>query len=214
MRRAALLFVLGMLGLAGCGEADPSAPDVEATTQGMYTPIRREVPMFGEDAARRFSAAERAADDASEIARRKRENARFGGCACADQRCAMLCLLEQELDDELGDAQARPVECLACGRETGFLPRPELRVEVIGEKTIRLSWDPIEGAASYAVHGMRWPDSGHQETDGARSYVWETEGEALVLTLETGSYSFSLVAWGGPPERIRSRPSLPVDVDI
>ncbi|MCB9547589.1 MAG: hypothetical protein H6706_17315 [Myxococcales bacterium] len=216
MHRHALLCLLGVigLGLGGCADEaqDPQGPAVDQAQQAIYAPIRRAVPTFG-DAVDRFSAAERASsEEANEIARRKREHARFADCACVDQRCAMLCLLEEELAEPIGEPHARPVECLACGRETGFLPRPELRLEVVGEKTVRLSWDAVDGADKYAVHAMRWPDSDQDGTAGARSLVWETEATELQLTLETGSYTFSLVAWG--PERLRSQPSLPIDVDL
>lgn len=146
---------------------------------------------------------------AREIARQKLDQAANACGRCGEGECVLQCLVE---DDLLG-FDGEP-ECLACGRETGFLPRPILNLEQLGEKTIELSWDPVAGASRYTVYGMEWAATGPSGA-GMISHVWQTAETRLRLTLEEGSsYRFQLVAWDdGTPKR-RSQPSDPVHVDL
>ncbi len=154
------------------------------------------------------------ADDAArEIAREKLDRAADPCGRCADRACAFQCLFEDDLALPLAEGEV-VAECLVCGRETGFLPRPILHLERLGEKTIELRWDAVDGATHYSIYGLQWADT---EPTGAAvgSYVWQTEATRLQLTLEEGSsYSFQLVAWSDGEVKQRSQPSEPVHVDL
>jgi hypothetical protein len=128
----------------------------------------------------------------------------FGRCG-DDATCRLACLDGLPIEGRGDD------DCLECGRETGFLPRPELWVENIFEgKAVELRWSRIEDADRYVIYGIQWPYlPGGQPV----SMSWATEGVSLRAELEPGFvYVFYVVAMSG--DDVRSKPSSPVTVRL
>jgi|JI10StandDraft_1071094.scaffolds.fasta_scaffold72390_2 hypothetical protein len=150
---------------------------------------------------------------AREIARDKLDRAADQCAQCADRACELQCLFEEDVEFDLGEGEVI-ANCIVCGRETGFLPRPTLHLALVGEKTIELSWEAVDGATHYSVYGLQW--SGTEPTGAAvASFIWQTQNTRIVQTLEEGSsYRFHLVAWSDGEVKQRSQPSLPVSVDL
>ena len=136
---------------------------------------------------------------------------RPGGDRCEqrcgdDAGCAILCL-QGEMDDR-AEGDPRGEDCLVCGRETGFLPKPRLRVGDEDASGVWLEWDVVPGATEYVLHGLRWTEEGPQG-----SLEYRTRETKLYVPLEADFfYSFYVVAWDTAGKR-RSPPSAPVRVD-
>jgi hypothetical protein len=108
-------------------------------------------------------------------------------------------------------AEERP-DCIICGRETGFLGRPELVAEVGPDKVVRLGWSAIEGADFYTVTGT---SSGYDDmVVSTMTRQWRTVANHLTLVLpEDRRYRFTVMAWRGEP-KARSAPSNTAHLDL
>ena len=154
----------------------------------------------------------RAQATAAEIAQSKIERAHDACGPCRTRACRMLCILGEDYERAPQRPQSDDDDCLMCGRETGFLPRPLLRHEVIDVDTIVFRWDPVEGAERYVLTGVRWQNP--ETMTSAESWEWRTNEHTQTVTLEPGNgYTFSLTAWSADDEQ-RSLPSVPVDLDL
>lgn len=201
-RVASGLVLLSALAFAGCA---PEAEPVTAAEQGL------EQPAVPADSVRilRFDARENAV--AAEIAQAKIERAQDVCGPCRSRACRMLCILGEDFERAAERPDGDGDDCLMCGRETGFLPRPDLRVEVLDGGVVRFDWDHVDGATEYQLVGVRWDAAA--VTSSAESLEWRTDDLNLSVTLDLEArYTFSLTAWGD--EARRSLPSQPVDVDL
>ncbi len=124
----------------------------------------------------------------------------FGRCG-DDATCRLTCL----------DGLPTEEDCLECGRETGFLPRPELWLEnVFAGKAVELRWTRVEHARRYVVYGIQWPYGPGSEPV---SMSWATGGVSLRAELAPGFiYVFYVVAISA--DDVRSKPSRPVTVRL
>ena len=204
------LLLLPMLALiAGCGAMDGDA--VESSSATLERPPAEQVP--GD--LRKIVEVERdarAQATAAEIAQSKIERAHDACGPCRTRACRMLCILGEDYERAPQRPQSDDDDCLMCGRETGFLPRPLLRHEVLDADTVVFRWDPVEGAERYVLTGVRWQDPAIMTS--AESWEWRTNEHTQTVTLEPDNgYTFSLVAYSGDDEQ-RSLPSVPVDIDL
>lgn len=103
-------------------------------------------------------------------------------------------------------------DCIICGRETGFLGRPELSVEVGPDKVVRLTWSAVDGADFYTVTGI---SSAYDDAVfSTMTQQWRTVANHLTLVLpEDRRYTFTVMAWRGEP-KARSVASNPVLVEL
>lgn len=158
----------------------------------------------------RFDAREQAT--AAEIAQAKIERAQDVCGPCRSRACRMLCILGEDFERAAERPRGDGDDCLMCGRETGFLPRPELRHEVLGPDTIAFAWDRVEGADEYVLSAIRW--GGDAVMTSAESLEWRTRELGAVVTLQIDAgYTFSLTALSEDGEQ-RSLPSEPVDIEL
>jgi hypothetical protein len=144
------------------------------------------------------------------------QQADLGADACfqrcgQDAACRLACL-DGVADRGDGDADGDD-DCLQCGRETGFLPRPDLWVDSIVEgKAVSLQWTQVDGAAHYVLYGLQWPY--HPGDRQPVSMSWETDATTLRADLEPGFiYVFYVVALD-QDEDIRSKPSRPITIRL
>ena len=225
-----------LLALAGCGtEADVTGaapgPDFVPPPSA---PVGAEIPTFGDGAAAPPEKVEVAGATpfvprrGARIQLKRRGPAqpgdRFevpfapdGPCddRCGDDSgCRLLCAVG-ELPPAAGGGPNDPragTDCLVCGRETGFLPKPDLRIESLDASGVTLAWDAVEGADQYVLHGLRWA----RHADGleeAGSFELSTRQTRVHITLQPGyAYGFFVVAWDADGKR-RSPPSVPLHVD-
>lgn len=208
-----------LAGVSACeGEGAVGQPSVVGREAALSSPGSsfRPLPARGFQPDRALPAADQFAEQAraQAIARQKRDAAQSAACDdCADRACAMQCFMQDELLDG-PEGNAVPVQCLACGRETGFLPRPTLHLALVGEKTVELTWDAVANADAYVIHGVRWTSEGATETMETSS-TWRTADTRLQLNLEAGSsYTFQLVAWTEEERPRHSQPSPPVEINL
>lgn len=126
----------------------------------------------------------------------------FARCA-GDRACRLRCLDGLQEDER---------DCLECGRETGFLPRPDLWVaEGFDGKAVVLEWTPIDEATDYVVHGLKVPYRGGE---GPEAMSWETQRSSLRAEVSAGFiYVFYVVAID-TPDGVRSKPSRTVTVRL
>ena len=73
-------------------------------------------------------------------------------------------------------------------RETGFMPAPIIRLLEIGDDVAVISWNPVPGAGSYLIEGVRFSmDGAPAQSFDARSratrHELETRGELTVVTV-------------------------------
>lgn len=133
--------------------------------------------------------------------------------ACGDDvGCRLLCFAQQE--EEFVPQHDPDVECLECGRETGFLGQPELTAELLGDGDVRLSWEAIPGAVHYSLHSFFWVES-RVDRDLANSGQSEVSTDLTELRFhldEDYTYAFYVVAWSGD-RKTHSAPSDMVRVD-
>lgn len=214
----AALFVLPITGLLGCdpgaGEgADLPGTPIERTEkipQGAAAEafVTRTVSPEGDPKAREegFSA------PSHPVASIGGDKANCQQQCGNDPVCRVMCIAGTEGVQTPGAGQGGE-DCDRCGRETGFLPTPELRTPRQYGSAVLLEWDAVEGASFYEVNGQRWTMVDGQLTEDA-SYQWMTGGTRMFLTVETGfTYTFYVVARNRDTKR-QSLASEPVAVDI
>lgn len=207
------LALVGLLaGLAGCADADVDAEQANRNLApgGQYS--AQHAPVEPRDLRDLIEHGARDRASAAEIAQSKIERAQDACGPCRSRACRMLCILGEDYERAPERPQGDEDDCLMCGRETGFLPRPRLQHEVIGADRVMFQWDPVDGAVRYVLTGVRWQDADIMTS--AESWEWRTAEHAQAVTLEAGNgYTFSLVAWSADDEQ-RSLPSAPVDIDL
>jgi hypothetical protein len=197
------LVLVGVLGLTACGPAE------DASVEANSAPLERPVP-FDRDLIFEFEGEPRAT--AAEIAQAKVERAQDACGPCRSRACRMLCILGEDYERAPERPQGDEDDCLMCGRETGFLPRPDLRYEIVAPGMVRFEWDPVEGAEDYTLFGVRWRNDATMTSEFNQE--WETPAHSIEVQLETGAgYTFSLKAFANDGEQ-RSLPSEPVDVEL
>lgn len=199
------------LGLSGCADADA---DHASANQSLEHANAERSPIEPSDLRGIFEVEPDARQQATaaEIAQSKIERAHDACGPCRSRACRMLCILGEDYERAAQRPQSGDDDCLMCGRETGFLPRPRLQHEVIGLDRVNFRWDPVEGAARYVLTGVRWQDADIMTS--AESWEWGTIEHAQTVVLEAGNgYTFSLVAYSADGEQ-RSLPSEPVDIDL
>ena len=126
----------------------------------------------------------------------------------ADPVCRARCAGEERMiASDRGDGR----DCLLCGRETGFSVGPELSVERVGQKSIRLVWTEVPEADRYVIHADRWQQDGEALLD---SFEWSVVGTDLNLRVQAGYvYVFYVVA-ERDRDGARSLPSKSVTVSF
>ena len=204
-------FIGLALGLSGCADADA---DHSQANQALEHANAERAPIEPRDLRGIFEVEPNARHEATaaEIAQSKIERANDACGPCRSRACRMLCILGEDYERAPQRPQSGDDDCLMCGRETGFLPRPRLQHEVIGLDQVVFRWDPVDGAARYVLTGVRWQDADIMTS--AESWEWGTVEHAQTVTLEAGNgYTFSLVAYSADGEQ-RSLPSNPVDIDL
>jgi hypothetical protein len=196
LRRALGVLVVGAL--AGCAADDPT-PDPASTTatplaaNGLQAVFQRASGNFGErNPLPAFS--EKSPPDMQRI----QANVPADECsnACGPEKvCAALCRIgafdpSARRDFEPGEQASRPqVDCLACGRETGFQPAPDgpepISVEaVVDDKgSIVLTWTGFEGAEAYELWVLRGRGDGTPAAVFNRTVVGT---QTRLSQLETG----------------------------
>ncbi|MGK0361871.1 MAG: hypothetical protein ACI9U2_004191 [Bradymonadia bacterium] len=196
------MTLIGMtVGLSGCGDVDAEPGQINnALGARDYRDLIQIQPRAHTQAT------------AAEIAQSKIERTHDACGPCRSRACRMLCILGEDYERAPERPQSENDDCLMCGRETGFLPRPRLQHEVIGVDTVVLRWDPVDGATRYVLTGVRWQDA--DILTSAESWEWQTIEHTQAVTLEVDNgYTFSLIAYSADNEQ-RSLPSVPVDIDL
>ncbi len=226
MRYAALACLIAL----GCAAPQGEAVDSNSDSSELHNP-RKTIQRFRTDFAfeadpfafaepeqreRPFFEERRGLEPPSDQAEPIPAGDRFAGAPsgacqarCGDDRyCIALC----SFTDDMGGAEASPIDCLNCSRETGFLPRPVLHAD-LEPGGVHLYWGAVPGAERYSMHAMRWGRGGPAIGPDA-SYVWAVDGTELHVQLDEGyTYSFYVVAVGDDG-KTRSHPSAPVSVDL
>lgn len=189
--------------LVGCSGQDDAAVNQQSTSLELPVPFDRDL-IFSIETEQRASAAE--------IAQAKVERAQDACGPCRSRACRMLCILGEDFERMAERPHGDEDDCLMCGRETGFLPRPDLRHELLARGTVRFEWDPVDGAETYVLTGVRWDDS--RKLTSAESFEWRTPAHQIEVQLDTGAgYTFSLTAYAREDAQ-RSLPSAPIDIEL
>jgi hypothetical protein len=197
LRLRRTLGVLLVGALAGCA-ADDTAPESASTAttlaaSGFQAAFQRASGSFGEsNSLPAFS--EKSPPDM----RRVQANAPADECssACGPEKvCAALCRIGafepgDRRDFERRERASRPqVDCLACGRETGFQPAPDGPEPVSVEATVDdkglvvLTWTAFEGAEAYELWVLRGRGDGTPAAVFNRTVVGT---QTRLSQLETG----------------------------
>lgn len=214
MAMSTRLLVASLLALVvgGCSAGDAPLDSSRDSLERPGAEAEFEAPPAGMEVIRTFRFDEREQATAAEIAQAKIERAQDVCGPCRSRACRMLCILGEDYERVAERPQGDGDDCLMCGRETGFLPRPRLRHEVLDADTVVFSWDHVEGAGEYVLSGVRWRGVGPMTS--AESLEWRVEDLSVEVTLQTNAgYTFSLTAYSEDGER-RSLPSEPVDIEL
>lgn len=230
MRHPILPIVGAVLALWACAAPEDSQPELGESRSELfgYVPARRSLPPIDtsfsdeqQDKPRWAAAARTPESDPRAFAEDARTpwdgvparaplpadapgdpcRGRCGG----DRFCEGLCFAGDPLIRADGEDA-----CLACGRETGFRGRPDLRLAERRTDDALLDWDPVTGAHGYVVHGVRWRAD---RTDSVISYELPTRETELWVEVEPAfTYMFYVVAWDAD-QKYHSAPSNPVLVE-
>ena len=206
--RCAALSLLACLALPACESADsaldPQA-EIDSALFGGQPAGKSRLPRL--PATARAIPMETAADGA--MASLPFGDVEGDGCDArcgADPICRARCVSEH-----LSIADDESDNCLLCGRETGFRGRPDLEVERVGRKSVRLRWTAVDGADRYALEGHRWSRQGDRPV---AAYEWIVRGTEVRLRLERG-YVYTFTVYGErTADGARSRPSKPVAITL
>lgn len=205
------VLMIGVLALAGCSASDDAIDSSQRTLERPGAEESFEAPA-GIDEIRLYRFDERRQATAAEIAQAKIERAQDVCGPCRSRACRMLCILGEDFERAAERPRADDDDCLMCGRETGFLPRPRLRHEILDADTVLFSWDHVEGANEYVLTGIRW--GGDEVMTSAESLEWRTDALHVQVSLQADAgYTFSLTAFSEGEEQ-RSMPSEPIDIDL
>lgn len=197
------------VGLSGCGDVDSEPGQL---SNALETPNAKRAPAEPRDSRHLIELQPSARATAAEIAQSKIERTHDACGPCRSRACRMLCIMGEDYERAPERPQSDNDDCLMCGRETGFLPRPRLQHEVIGLDMVVFRWDPVDGATRYVLTGVRWQDA--DILTSAESWEWQTIEHTQAVTLEVDNgYTFSLTAYSADDEQ-RSLPSVPVDIDL
>ncbi len=174
-----------------------AVPELEATTNPDADPKAR-VTGF-------------AAPDDTEVA-----NGDKAGCQsqCGnDPICRVMCVTEHQGARVPGTGNSSEEDCDQCGRETGFLPIPELRQPERYADAVLIEWNAVEGAQFYEVNAQSWSLVDNVLTEDS-SFQWKTGSTQLLVPVEAGfTYTFYVVAHNEETKR-RSAASEPVAIEI
>ena len=121
-----------------------------------------------------------------------------------------------QLENQSPQAPINPSECDSCGRETGFLPPPDLQwisfydVEDKNTTMIDISWDHIDNHEYYEVSLFKIEGNAAQTTN---MYQWQTSRNQIELPLSIGYFYVFFVETINETQGLRSKASKPVMID-
>jgi hypothetical protein len=121
-----------------------------------------------------------------------------------------------QVETTSANAPVHPSECDSCGRETGFLPPPDLEwisfydVEDKNTTIIDISWDHIENHEYYEISLFKIEGNEAQSTN---MYQWQTTRNQVELPLSIGYFYVFFVETINQSQGLRSKASSPVMID-